>query len=108
MEKQAKIGPAVLAVPQATAAVANEPRIDPAILDRVYALNFRIVCELLDIGPRQLRNLMAAGKLERVGEGHRRMVTSESVRWYGGFPKKSGNKWKSMATNGSLKPSLAE
>jgi len=60
-------------------------RPDQSILERFTAISYESAATLLNIQARQLRHLIALGKLERVGAGQRRRVTSKSIRQYGGF-----------------------
>jgi hypothetical protein len=82
------------------------------LLEEWPAVSYRTACALLDIHARQLRNLIRQGKLERVGEGHQRKVTSISVRRYGGFVavsdrerQNSGNLRRQTAMSGSNRQS---
>lgn len=63
----------------------SQEGLDPELLQRAETISYRHACGLLEIGVRQLQKLMREGKLERIGMGHRRRVSSRSVAAYGGY-----------------------
>jgi hypothetical protein len=78
------------------------------ILDRLPAVTYETAAFLLGVGTRRIRQLVSAGSLERVGLGHARKVTSDSVRTYGGFvefPEENGRNWQKTEISGNIRKS---
>lgn len=66
--------------------------LDPwVILANTAAVTYDTAASLLGVGDRRIRQLVAAGRLVRVGQGHCRKITSDSLRTYGGFVSFSGS-----------------
>lgn len=55
------------------------------LLKSVEAVNYASAAELLGTSVRHIRRLVASQKLLGVGKGHRKKVTSASLRKYGGL-----------------------
>lgn len=50
------------------------------------AVTYRQAAEFMSLSERWIRKLVAEGKLERVGEGQWKRVTTASIRRYCGLP----------------------
>lgn len=55
------------------------------ILSELPAVSYTTAAALLGVSDRQIRRLVANGKLESCGLGHAKKVASWSIREYGGF-----------------------
>lgn len=61
-------------------------RIDPSILYATPRVSLTHAAELLEVSDRQIRKLVANGRLEQVGEGHHKRITSASILKRLGMP----------------------
>jgi excisionase family DNA binding protein len=55
---------------------------DPAAEYRLAAATYATAARALEVGIRQVRRLVANGKLEVIGAGHQKRVTRESLSTY--------------------------
>jgi len=69
---------------ESTQAVATNPsrKGDPTLLDGKESVSFKIAQQYLGVGERQRQRLIESGKLDVVGEGQHRRITTESLKRY--------------------------